>query len=98
MKYALIVIMLVLVGCGEAPIPKFKVGEMVQTVLTGHVGMVTIVRGEYAYPHCKYAVRFPTVQIATNTRTLKDDEPITFMPISLIKCMGEWELTKAKER
>ncbi|KKK60356.1 hypothetical protein LCGC14_3025160 [marine sediment metagenome] len=82
---------ILLVACGQDDPPRFKVGERVKSVLTGDMGMVNIVWLR-KYPYCRYSVRFPALQLSTNTRTFGSDDPITLSPLTTVDCMGEWEL------
>ncbi len=79
-------------ACGEdKKPPRFKVGDRVRAVLTDDIGMVRQV-SPGKYPYCRYNVRFPALQLSTNTRAFGSDDPITLSPLTAIDCMGEWEL------
>lgn len=77
------------------PSPNFKNGQMVKMKAFDAVGMVRVA---YHYKNYGwvYEVRFPAMQITTDTRILSDDGPLQFSPVALVKDIREFELEPAK--
>lgn len=74
--------------------PVFAKGDLVRMRLGGATGMIvnSICEGN----GCRYAVRFPSIEIRTNTRLLASDDAVTLSPVSLVHGIMEFELEPAK--
>lgn len=69
--------------------PKFSGGQLVRTVVGGHVGQVIWLS---CNERCWYDVRFNALQAHTDTRLLGPDGAVTFSPVAVVRNMREFEL------
>ena len=86
----LVTVMLLSACMSNSQPPKFYLGQMVRSVVSGNVGQVVGSVTCHSYP-CMYSVRFPALQITTNTHLLAHDSPVSFGVLS-IEWMREYEL------
>lgn len=102
-KVVIVAAALALVACGGPPLeqatPKFDVGQMVEHKAFGNIGMVIDrwcpASRARPLPVCRYDVRFPALQLNTNTRVFGSDGPITYSPLALVGGLREYELAAA---
>ena len=83
----------VLVGCQgqEDNIPKYSVGEIIRSKLTGQKGQI-IARSRFCGNVCLYDVRFAGLEIVTKTHIIAEDEPVSSSSLSVVIDMREYEL------
>ncbi len=106
MKNVIIFILSIFIfGCDcDRNISKFKQGDIVESIISGDIGMVISVYKHDKFPKSGqscyiyyYDVRFSVKQSKTNTHLLNNDDPISTAPLAIIEYMREYELKlKAK--
>ena len=81
---------------GPRIVAAFYAGQMVRMEAFGHSGMVVRVRCPFQKfgSVCRYDVRFPAMQLHTDTRLFGADGPIQFAPIALVRGIYEFELRR----
>ena len=74
----------------------FYAGQMVSMEAFGHSGMVVRVRCPFQKlgSVCRYDVRFPAMQLHTDTRLFGADGPVQFAPVALVRGIYEFELRR----
>lgn len=90
--FALIAAAFILSGCGDNP---FHSGQMVRMKVSGAEGMIVWSQCFLHVP-CRYAVRFPAVQLRTAVSLIGPDGPIEFGPVVLIRNIRRYELEAVK--
>lgn len=75
------------------PKPRFNLGEMITTKISGQKGMIF----DYICDHegCRYWVRFAVPALLTDTHLIEPDGPIKSRAFSVV-VMHEFELESAK--
>jgi hypothetical protein len=85
-------ISVLMVACNtEKPVCEFQEGDVVQTVVGGHVGQIT-----HSWAQCdSYTVRFTGVSIFTDTHLLSDDGALHTQPF-FTEYMKPYELRRVQ--
>jgi len=92
----LLCLVVALAGCSvepaKEPVPLFKNGSFVKAKISGSRGMVIETDCYPGWAMCLYDVRFPALQMTTDTHVFGSDGPVMLSPLAIVSSMHEYEL------